>query len=122
LGDLSNATEEVYLSRSLQRSEIDMPNIKQCNFNSVWDDGALTAMMNAEIDLDTGRISEIQRIKVEYDDGREPDALAIFYISFDELHGEFEVERRDDEELYVCNLDAVVAVIEPTPSVSPSCP
>jgi hypothetical protein len=116
---LSNAAEDESLAESaLQRSEIKMPNIKQCNFNSVWDDGALTVMMNAKIDLASGRISEIERVRVEHDDGREPNALDRFYISFDELDGEFEVERQDDEDLYVRDLDAIKALIEPTPLAS----
>ncbi len=89
-----------------------MANIIDCTFNSAWDGESVVISTDAKIDLDTGRIFDIEEVEGVGDDGVEVETLDREYVDFVGVNGEFEVERGDSDDYVVCDLGEIVMALQ----------
>ncbi|SRR5690606_15394043 len=96
-----------------------MANIRKCYFNSVWDGESVVITTDAKIDLDSGRVFDIEPADGVDDEQAEVETLDREYIDFDGIGAEFEVEAGQDGDYYTVDLQSVLSMTEVKPTNQP---
>lgn len=91
-----------------------MTNIMDCTFNSAWDGETIVISTNAKIDLDTGRIFDVEKV-----DEEDVETLDREFIDFAGIDGEFAVDRSKNADHFAHDLTEILNALSTAAAARP---